>query len=421
MTHDISRITHDPKKHYSNVNFQQGSPLLDADCNEQTDILNHYVRSALKDIIDEGYPAYNPGFKIESIPPAHLSYSISKGHYYVSDNSKKHTLLVECEEDVEASGQPDTPPTNDPRYLALPRGKGIYLVYLDVFELPITDKDNSDIADPALEGRSNPSNRTQIVWQVKLHRLTDDPDAGGITCQSIPHPRDILPNPSGKLFARTMPGLPTEDPCHLPPGRGFRGLENQLYRFEIYNGGKPNDGVSTFFWSRNNCCLEARITNFNGNRITITSLDKDKLLGFKQNQQYFEITDKVHMLNCIPGTIAKCNIIGENDLEVDGPVIGDALVPSNFPSNPKVRVIDSAGIIPITTPSYLQIEDGIEIKFEEDKEYFTRDHYTCCARTALGDIIWPRNGTDPLPKDPDGIIHYYAKSCTTESKRGWIT
>jgi hypothetical protein len=47
----IGRDTFRVEKQFSKVNFQQGRVLLDADLNEQIDILNHYQRTAIRDIV----------------------------------------------------------------------------------------------------------------------------------------------------------------------------------------------------------------------------------------------------------------------------------------------------------------------------------------------------------------------------------
>ena len=48
---DFSRDTFDPNKHFMRVLMQQGRVSLDADWNEQTDILLHYMQTLAKDII----------------------------------------------------------------------------------------------------------------------------------------------------------------------------------------------------------------------------------------------------------------------------------------------------------------------------------------------------------------------------------
>ena len=59
MKGDFTRVTFDPIKHFSRVLMQQGRVTLDADSNEQSAILLHYLRNLAKDIIGPyGAPDY---------------------------------------------------------------------------------------------------------------------------------------------------------------------------------------------------------------------------------------------------------------------------------------------------------------------------------------------------------------------------
>ncbi|HEX7240557.1 MAG TPA: DUF6519 domain-containing protein, partial [Longimicrobiaceae bacterium] len=65
MKGDFSRITFDPRKHYSGVRMQQGRVQLDADWNEQADILEHRRATETRDLVGgSGAPEGSPGFRI---------------------------------------------------------------------------------------------------------------------------------------------------------------------------------------------------------------------------------------------------------------------------------------------------------------------------------------------------------------------
>ena len=83
MKGDFSRDTFDAQKHFSRVLMQQGRVQLDADWNEQTAILLHYLHTLAVDLIGpHGGP--DDSFKIRTDPvvPA-PDFIISAGHYYV--------------------------------------------------------------------------------------------------------------------------------------------------------------------------------------------------------------------------------------------------------------------------------------------------------------------------------------------------
>ena len=101
MKGDFTRNTFDPSKHFSRVLQQQGRVQLDADTNEQTAILLHYIRTLAADLIG---PFAGPeqvsgklGFFIsliaDSFDVINPNFSISKGRYYVDD------ILCENDED----------------------------------------------------------------------------------------------------------------------------------------------------------------------------------------------------------------------------------------------------------------------------------------------------------------------------------
>ena len=64
MKGDFSRSTFDPHTHYISVRMQQGRVQLDADWNEQADILLYLIATQLKDLLGSGATAATdpPGF-----------------------------------------------------------------------------------------------------------------------------------------------------------------------------------------------------------------------------------------------------------------------------------------------------------------------------------------------------------------------
>jgi Family of unknown function (DUF6519) len=86
--------------------MQQGRVQIDADWNEQIDIIDYYHRTSLIDIIGRsGAPTENAGFEITSSSNTNTfgNYKIGAGRYYVDG------ILIENEVDIDASDQPDLP------------------------------------------------------------------------------------------------------------------------------------------------------------------------------------------------------------------------------------------------------------------------------------------------------------------------
>jgi Family of unknown function (DUF6519)/Domain of unknown function (DUF4815) len=83
MSSDISRQTFDHKRHYSQVVAQQGRVQLDADWNEQQDMLQYRTEMQTMDVVGRsGVPQIGGGFKIVFTPDGN-DLLISPGHIYV--------------------------------------------------------------------------------------------------------------------------------------------------------------------------------------------------------------------------------------------------------------------------------------------------------------------------------------------------
>jgi hypothetical protein len=513
MTSDISKIKFDEDKHYSKVNFQQGSILLDSDLNEGSEILNYHHRTSLQDIIGKcGVPAENPGFKVsgntaalfawenitvennsdneklrdfvrynfaakwlddlQHIEPHKLFVKSSDGKTISAtsgnqgqdidivlsddntaaslsvDSNKKYNfivkkgednktyihskwyrigaghcyingILVQNEAEVEGSRQPDFPmpfPQDGAPISALPRGEsGRYLVYLRGWERVITPLQDPEIAEKAV-GNANTTTRTKVVWQVCVAKVPHN-----TICSSALETCDNNIQPSScKLRARSKPTTPINEPCQLPPGAGYRGLENQLYRIEIHNSGVVGSGA-TFKWSRDNGAHYARVLEFSPGQLTISSIGTDLRLGFAPGN-LVEVLDTKHELWGVPGTLVKIKEVKDNNTLIleEGSINGDDLTDQNFPQefSPLVRRWDCSDLIPVHIPSggntqgYIALEDGVQIKFDADGTCKTGDHWRITARTAIADVEWPKmggNSNTPIAKLPEGIKYHYCR------------
>ena len=414
MKGDFSRKSFRKEKHYRKVNMQQGRVQLDADWNEQGDIQLHHSSRALEDIIGKsGVPFGSQkcgfaGFKI--VPGRGNNYTIKKGHYYVDG------ILCENEADVEASKQPDLPLG---RTLALPNKKGTYLVYLDVWERHLTGLDDPEILEPALGGPDT-ATRTKIVWQVKIKDIKLPSKHEG-NCRKLLCPFHSIPE-SGRMRARSRKVEPSDNGCIMAPEAGYRGLENQLYRVEIHEEGTVGtDKPPTFKWSRDNGSVVAKVKRFLDETMVIPSKGIDHELGFSSGH-WVEVIDDRHELWGIPGTFVKLIDVkevgddNETELKFDlSSINGDPLTEENFPEEfkPKVRRWDMRdGPIKVTIPTknggYIELEDGVEVRFESARSYRTGDYWLIPARSATSDIIWPQGMDGPEPLPPEGIQHHFS-------------
>ncbi len=382
MKGDFTRHTFDPQKGYTSVRLQQGRVLLDADWNEQADIWNYLQRAVHRDIIGPtGAPTAHPGFE--------LTYTegivhIGHGRFYVEG------ILAENRADCPFISQPYFPGAK------LPKKPGDYIFYLDVWERHVTALEDSELREVALGGPDT-TTRTQVVWQVRWRKW---PEATRGRCHDAQLWLQDMLKSNARLVARAQPDTSPEDPCLVPERAGYQGLENQLYRVEIHQGGNP--GQATFKWSRENGSVVVRLVQRDGNALTVSTVGRDEVLRFGPGD-WVEVTDDERELRGEPGVFARIT-------KVEGRVLTVAWrdpAPTELGTHPKVRRWGSEPRA-VKIGEWIGLEKGIQVKFE-GHAFRTGDWWTIPSRTTLRDILWPRTEDGrPLPKMPEGIEHHHA-------------
>ena len=448
MKGDFSRETFDPKKHYNRVLMQQGRVLTDADWNEQQEIIRYREEVEAVDVIgSSGAPSRNAGFGITAQGKKLL---IGAGRMYVDG------ILVENEADaLDYAAQPDLPLAPDAVSVIQKAGATAGIVYLDVWLRHLTALDDPSIRETALGGPDT-TTRARVIWQVKVLpvKSTGNPDecqklkdmrqaaetelekliaSGGnpadiaalqkkieaiderikivctdISCSSRFSEWDTLSaDSSGMLNARSSPLQQTGNECQIPPSAGYTRLENQLYRVEVHRGGQlPNEQV-TFKWSRDNGTVVTLIENVNGQEVKVREVGPDDILGFA-NGQYVEVVDDTLELAGTPG-----ELIQIVDVNASTRVIrlkSKPMLPFDATRHPKLRRWDSQGDI-TASGSWQALESGVEVQFANPGLYRAGDYWTIPARTATGDVEWPRDPQSlaTVPQARRGIKHHYAR------------
>ncbi len=454
MKGDFSRVTFDARNHFSQVLLQQGRVTLDADPNEQGAILLHYLRTLSRDLFGPyGGPVDDLGFSLSvdttDTTPALI---VGAGRYYVDG--------ILCESDgCDYIHQPHYVPlaaegnvAGDPLRVWLDgRGNGArqFWLYLDVWERHVTAIEHPSIREVALGGPDTCS-RAQVIWQVRsleradiesgLQRRLDTIEKRLKQSQSaverarwetllgdIKRGMELLENDLSKacsvplltlarddlpaLAARVDPGQRLDDPCITSPESDYRGTENHLYRVEIHQG-NANGARATFKWSRDNGSVATRWISAAGDRLTVANSR-----GFSAGQ-WLELSNDEDDLLGRAGPLFRIASVDADQVTVEGtPVwVVDA-------SKPKVRRWDQvaygdvllvAGAVPVTESSvtdagWIDLEDGVQIRFAPDGEYRSGDYWLIPARVATGQLEWPVDaGGNALLQLPRGIEHHYA-------------
>jgi len=392
MKADVSRLTFGREKHYHGVIKQQGRVDLDADWNEQNEIAAFRVEAEAVDVIGaSGAPIGDAGFTLTATSGG-ANINISKGRAYVNG------LLCENEQDVLINAQPDLPG------FTLPTAAGVYIAYLEVWLRHLTALDDADIREVALGGPDTCS-RVKTVWQVNL--LNVAATGTNVTC-ATPEPNwDALIAPSsGTLAAQVVP-TPPSSPCGIAAAGGYSSLQNQLYRVEIHD---PSSANPSFKWSRDNGSVVASWTAQAGasnEQLTISNNGPDDAQGFAPGQ-WIELVSDANELSFKPGVLAPLTGVSGTMLTIDPSQATGAVTGFKFPA--KIRRWDSAGRVPLTAGTWLNLENGVQVQFSPGT-FTTGDYWLIPARTLTpSSVDWPTNTSgQPIALPPKGIKRHYCK------------
>jgi parallel beta-helix repeat protein len=452
MSGDYSRHRFSPRNHYSGVRMQQGRVQLDADWNEWNDAIDRRTRTETVDTFGVTLSTDISGVAVVSpqTPDAFLiqasggDLTIGPGRMYVDG------LLAENFGDPEGSQAFDPvlaelhgenaiaydkqPYHPDPASLP---ATGTHMVYLEVWQRELTHLQQPDLVEVAIG--VDTTTRSQTLWQVRLLENID----GSITCTSpdadLGAAWDAVISPSaGRLSSRDGGEASDTDPCELPPSGGYRGLENQLYRIEIHEGGDV--GTANFKWSRDNASVSASVAEIvSPTELKLASLGRDAVLRFNSDD-WVEIIDDWRELSGEDGDPTRR--IGEiRKIVVDdakqtisfSPALPANLIPSGGGDDTlekrHLRVIrwdqkgvvrdhdnnvivdldapGSDGLIPIPAPGvWVNLENGVQVQFSRDPstgEFHCNDYWNVAARTADASV---EALTD---EPPQGIHRHYAR------------
>lgn len=446
MKGDFSRIRFEAANRFSRVLMQQGRVTLDADTNEQTEILLHYVRTLAHDLIgDFGGPIEDGGFTLAVVDG---DLSIGAGRYYV------HGILCECD-GCPYSDQPDYKAPDDTggeggdALLAFLKSTSQsderFFVYLDVWERHVTFVEDPRLREVALGGPDT-CTRTRVTWQVRARTLEDilaalndrlkalqkQIEAAGddaarvavLTARSqrvkdaiaalegdapeehCAAPLEAWPDVEGAgMTARLQKAVQSKTPCIISPDARYRGAENQLYRVEIHHGGTADQ--ATFKWSRDNGSVMTAWLSEDGNELHVA-----EGRGFCANA-WVELSDDATDLRGEPGVLVRLKKVHDDVLTIDDADVGKfAFAPDR---HPKVRCWDETGDglsngIPLLVQgasAWITLEDGIQVEFAADGEYVSGDYWLIPARVANGangGIDW----ADGAQVAPRRAHHHYA-------------
>jgi len=478
MSFDLSRVTFNSWNDFLGAVMLQGRPQLDSDWNDQqAEVLRRIQVGTLDAIGQAVYPAALPNsFQIAASSSGGDQITIGAGRMYVDG------ILAENHGPSAVSAQGDPIPTSSaawdtslaelsnsypgapyaagavpfaqqPYYPPLAAGvaptpaftppttPGPFLVYLDVWQRPVTYIEHPDIVEKAVG--VDTTGRLQTVWQVKLMDVSANPTP--VDCTTALADVEAW----GPATAPSAGGLTTgvvqsspSGPCCLTPNTGYTGMENQLYRVEIHAGG--GFGTATFKWSKDNASVMtavtviAQVTNTRkvaASQLTVDSLGRDEVLGFNVGD-WIEILDDYQDLNCESGClhmIDSINIAAKTitlDSLVDTATVTFPVGAQNLTDptrHTRIRRWDQKGLvldvngntvanvgqaggpgdIPITdSTTVIVLENGVTVQFNLNPTggvFLPGDYWNFAARASDGSV-------EILAQAPPlGIHHHYTR------------
>ncbi|MEP6665379.1 MAG: DUF6519 domain-containing protein, partial [Nocardioidaceae bacterium] len=284
-----------------------------------------------------------------------------------------------------------------PRILALPDGD--YLAYLDVWEQAITALDDPGLIEPALGGPDT-TTRSRVVWQL---RLLDVSDLSPVDCDTnLSAALESLAPPSGRMAARAEPPQGSADLCRPTPAGGYIGLENQLYRVHVHD---VDAGRPVIVWSRENASIVTSWVTANSNVLDVASIGPDAVLGFRPGD-WVELFDDTCVLTGVPGTLVRLLTASGTQLKVDAATATGPLDIASYPRNPRIRRWDSPGTVTATTDDWIELENGVQVRFPEGGTFRRHDYWLVPARSTTADVEWPEDTAEtPLDQPPVGVRH----------------
>jgi hypothetical protein len=353
MGGDFSRVRFQPDKHFAAVLLQAGRVQLDSDWNEAESIREHRERTLVRDLL--GPAAFvGRGFELSADGDR---LTIGAGHAWIDG------LLCELATDTDVAAQPDLPSTRPPDE------NGMHLVYLEVWQRVVTATEDETLREPALGGPDTTVRLTNVA-QVRFDRIADD-----------------------TRRRKADWSVPTNSTDARLTVRGrYAGLENQLYRIEIHDGGDQ----PTFKWSRNNGSTAAAVKTWNAAEIVLVPGREPPFAP----GDVLEVIDRVSILERRPGLFVAVQGVDGDRLAITSS--GEPLAPDLI--DPLARRWNGGGPTPIVTePGHpIELEAGLELQFG-GSTMRSSDYWLVAARTADGSVTWPDATDAAEPQPPRGI------------------
>jgi len=414
---DYTRVRFDPTNDYSGVLLQQGRVTLDADVNEQVDLLDRRLRAEVVDTLARGAVSREtPDAFLLTFDGTDLKIAPGRAlvHGLLAENHgappEEYDPVLGEVRGTQALSYLDQPYLPDAATHAPLPPDGTWLAYLDVWQREVTCLVEPGVVEQAVA--VDTTTRRQTAWQVRFAEAS-----AGDTCDSANPAYDAVTAPSDGRLSTAAVGVPAStDPCTIAPFGGYRGLENRLYRVEIHDPGPP--GTATFKWSRDNASLGASVLAIDASRTTLTlsRLGRDGVKRIAVGD-WIEVTDDHHELYRLAGELRQVTAVDEvrGEVTLAGALSAAAFDATEAARHTRVTRWDQAGVAvdaaggTVAVPAggaAVALEDGIEVTFGvagAGGTFLVGDHWEFAARTADASV------EELVEAPPRGVLHHHMK------------
>jgi hypothetical protein len=299
---DISRDETDFRKHYDRVQMQQGRVLTDDDFNEAERLDAEDARRVRAAVIG---PAGSPdnGFKLKVVGGQLV---LSAGSFYVGG------LRLELENDEAFNLQDDwlQQGVGPGEVLTAPASSQFDLVWLDVWQQPVSAVEDKELFEAALGG-ADTSARIRTMRRSRVLSNVGDVDCAGawekLLTSLIPEGTldgDFELKPNATLKVEPDGTTTTDDLCSPPVNGGYLGAENQAIRVQIV-------GNNQFTWGFDNGAPLYRVKLLADNT---GALRRVHLLTAPKDQAHYPLEGQV--VELLPWSALLSN--GQKNAELSG-------------------------------------------------------------------------------------------------------
>jgi len=294
MGSDRARVSYDERRQYRAVIMQQGRVTVEADWNEEWQIVNEETRKEVLDIVgpcgtpDDGYRVV--AAEQLSSPPQPHDFSVTKGTMYVGG------LRAYLPQDVLYSQQSDwidnsSPIDSSPISTDTPPEREF--IYLSLREQEVGAVEDTVLREVALGGPDT-AQRLRLVQRI-TRKGTDARDCETALNEAIkywaslgytfvPHDdesHDMRLMPSGTLQVSFQNVVTTPDPCEPQATSGYLGADNQLMRVQISQAANNNYRL---LWGYDNASFLYRVTAIDDKTLKLASSPIDDFHKPRQGQ-----------------------------------------------------------------------------------------------------------------------------------------